>query len=62
VYTALKVSANQFQLIVPPVAINDNAKLVLRDGTKKYEYLLKDKIKAEAFEPDTCYPISLNLN
>jgi hypothetical protein len=56
-YTAYK-DGNTFRLIVPPCELNSKAKLLLRDGSKRYSM----ELERTSFVEGNIYNITMNLN
>ncbi len=57
VYTAHH-DGSYYYLIVPPCTLSDNAKFWIRDGEKRYSYILDRK----TFEQGKLYPVNITIN
>lgn len=57
-YTAYKINARHFRLIVPPCVLTKNAVFMLRNGSSRYSVTLANK----EFVEGKLYPVTLTLN
>ncbi len=60
VYTAYNAGSHVYYLIVPPCTLTDDAKVLIRDGEKRYSYQLKTETLTE-FEQGKRYSLTIQL-